>query len=279
MIEVAVIVRCVSLHELGLGRSVRGSDVVRFAVVVPGDDFDIVGLELQQLHPAVDVNVGVLRVQPVGIAGHALEEPRGYACHPDLAVGGGGVAKGFVDGSFFGGGEGRMHPSEGTCTAVGEGGLVCADLAEGSGEEGDGDFDFVDNVGLPVPAGRVDFEGAEEDVAGSVFSLRRAVGIEVCNVDDLAYIVHGGGVDCYEYFKPHLCGGIVEGVESSGEVGRLVCIVDGEGVEARVLGQVDVGGIVIVWGWELDHVVGKDHGGGRALGEMRMGVRVSVTET
>ena len=75
-------------------------------------------------------------------------------------------------------------------------------MTEGSREEGDGDFDVVDNVGLPVPAGRVDFEGAEEDVAGGVFSLRRAVGVKVGDVDDLGDIDHGGSVDGYEDLEP-----------------------------------------------------------------------------
>lgn len=202
MVEVAVVVGFVRLHEFGLGGAVRGADVVGFAKVVPGDDFDVVGLQLQQLHPAVNVDVGVLRVQPVGVAGQALEEPRGYARHPELAAGAARVGEGLVDGSFFGGGEGRMDPAEGACTAVGERGLDRTAFAESAGQEGDGDFDLVNDIGLPVPAGGVDFEGAEEDVTGGVFRLRRMVGVEVCNVDDLVYIVHGGGVDGQEDLEP-----------------------------------------------------------------------------
>ena len=124
VVEVAVIVGSARLHELGLGGDVCRADVVGLAVVVPGDDFDVVGLELQKLHPAVDVDVGVLRVQPVGVAGKALEEPRGYAGHPDLAGGVARVGEGLVDGSFLGGGKGRMDPGEGASAAVRERGLV-----------------------------------------------------------------------------------------------------------------------------------------------------------
>lgn len=156
-------------------------------------------------------------------------------------------------------------------------------MAEGPREEGDGHFDLVDNVGLPVPAGRVDFEGAQEDVARRVFSLRRAVGVEVGDVDNLVDIEHASSVDGNEDLESHLCGGIVKVVESGGEVGGIVRVVNGKGVEAGALGQADVAGIVIVRGWVLDHVVGEDHGSGRALGEGRMGVsvrmRMSVTET
>ena len=124
VVQVAVVVGFARLHQFRLGRGVRGADVVRFAPVVPGDHFDVVGLYLQQFHPAVDVDVRVLRVQPVGVAGKALEEPRGYARHPGLAIGVARVGVGLVDGSFFGGGERRMNPGEGTCTAVGDCGLV-----------------------------------------------------------------------------------------------------------------------------------------------------------
>ena len=44
MVEVAVVVGSVRLHELRLGRRVGGADVVGFAIVVPGDDFNVVGL-------------------------------------------------------------------------------------------------------------------------------------------------------------------------------------------------------------------------------------------
>lgn len=62
MIEVAVVVGFVWVHEFGLGGGVCGANVVGFAKVVPGDDFDVVGLEFQKLHPAVDVDVGILCV-------------------------------------------------------------------------------------------------------------------------------------------------------------------------------------------------------------------------
>lgn len=150
-------------------------------------------------------------------------------------------------------------------------------MAEGAREEGDGHFDLVDNVGLPVPAGRVDLEGAKEDVASRIFGLRRAVGVEVGDVDNLVDIVHAGSVDGNEDLESHLRGGFVKVVESDGEVGGIVRVVNGKGVQASALGQADVGGVVHVWGWKLDHVVGEDHGGGPALGEMRMGVGVSVS--
>lgn len=44
MVEIAVVVGCVSLHELRLRSGVCRADVVGFAVVVPGDDLDVVGL-------------------------------------------------------------------------------------------------------------------------------------------------------------------------------------------------------------------------------------------
>ena len=124
VVEVAVVVGSVGLHELGFGGGVGRADVMGFAVVVPGDDFDVIGLELQQVIPSVNIDVGVLRIQPVGVAGQALEEPWGDACHPDLAVGSASVGERFVDRGFFVGGEGRMDPSEGTCAAIGEGGFV-----------------------------------------------------------------------------------------------------------------------------------------------------------
>lgn len=120
VVEIAVVVGSVSLHELRLRRGVCRADIVGLAVVVPGDDLDVVGLELQELHPAVNVDVGVLRVKPIGITRESLEEPGGYAGHPDLAGGVAGVGEGFVDGSFLRGGEGRMDPSEGACATVGE---------------------------------------------------------------------------------------------------------------------------------------------------------------
>lgn len=95
-----------------------------------------------------------------------------------------------------------MDPGEGSCAAVGKRGLVCAVLAEGAGEEGDGDIDLVNDIGLPVPGWGIDFEGAEEDVAGCVFSLGRAVGVEICDIDDLGHVVHGGGVDGQEELEP-----------------------------------------------------------------------------
>ena len=59
-------------------------------------------------------------MQPIGIAGQALEEPRGYACHPNLVVGVAGISKGFIDGLFLVGGERGMDPGEGACAAVGQ---------------------------------------------------------------------------------------------------------------------------------------------------------------
>ena len=120
VVEIAVVGGRARFHQLREGGGVGGADVVRFAVVVPGDDFNVVGLQFQQVIPAVDVDVGVLRVEPVGVAGHALEEPGSYTGHPDFVVGGAGVAEGLVNGSFLRGGEGRMDPSEGARAAVGE---------------------------------------------------------------------------------------------------------------------------------------------------------------
>ena len=202
VVEVAVVVRFTRLQEFRLGRAVGRADVVGFAKVVPGYDFNVVRLQLQKVHPAVDVDVGVLCVQPVGVAGKTLEEPRGYACHPGLAIGVARVGEGLVHGSFFGGGEGGMDPGEGACATVGERGDFWAGFAERTGEEGDADFYVVNDVGLPVPGWRVDFEGAEEDVARCVFGLRRAVGVPICDVDDLSYVEHGGGVDGQEELEP-----------------------------------------------------------------------------
>ena len=125
VVEIAVVVGFGRLHEFRLGGGVCRTDVVGFAKVVPGDDLNVVGLELQKLHPTVDVDVGVLRVQPVGGVGETLEEPRGDAGHPGFAAAG--VARsgeGLVDCSFFCGGKGRMDPGEDTCATVGEGVLV-----------------------------------------------------------------------------------------------------------------------------------------------------------
>ena len=74
---------------------------------------------------------------------------------------------------------------------------------------------------------------------------------------------------------------MVEGVESIGELGYIVGVVDGKGVKAGVFCQGDVSGVVHVWGWVLDHVVGEDHGRGRPLGDMFVsaGVVVQVSET
>ena len=135
---------------------------------------------------------------------------------------------------------------------------------------------MIDDVGLPVPARRVDLERAEKDIAGCVFGLGRAFGVEVGDVDDFAYVVHGGGVDGYEELEAHLCGGAVEYIESMSETRVIVGVVDGEGVEARGLCHADIGGVVQILGRDLDQVVGEDHGGGRTLGQMRMVVRVKV---
>ena len=137
---------------------------------------------------------------------------------------------------------------------------------------------------MPVPAWRVDFEGAEENVAVGVFELGFMVGVKACDVDDLGYIVKGGGVNGQEELEAQVGGIVVKDVKVRGENGGIVGVVNGEGVEAGVLGQVDVGGIVWTRGLELDHVVGEYHGGGRStLGHLGVGmgvrVRVSVMKT
>ena len=174
-----------------------------------------------------------------------------------------------------------MDPSEHACATVGKRGFICAVLAKRAREEIDANsllLQRCNNIILPVPAWRVDFEGAEEDVAVGVFELSFMVGVKACDVDDLRYIEKGGGVNGQEELETQVGGIVVHDVKVRGENGSIVGVVNGKGVEAGILGQVDVGGIVWTRGLELDHVVGEYHGGGGStLGQVGVRVRMRVS--
>ena len=95
----------------GLG-GVGRAEVAAFAPVVPGDEFDVVGLELQQVLPARDEDGGVLGLRPVVAHVEALEEPGGYGRHPFFPRGGAFGGEEDVQGGFFGGGKVGVDPGE-----------------------------------------------------------------------------------------------------------------------------------------------------------------------
>lgn len=101
-----------------LSGMVRGANVRALAPVVPGNDLDEVGLQLEEVQPFLDEDPVVLLVGPVHVGAEALEEPGRDGGHPFLARGGAftGVAR--VEVRVVGGGKAGVDPGE---DAVSEG--------------------------------------------------------------------------------------------------------------------------------------------------------------
>ncbi len=123
---------------------------------------------------------------------------------------------------------------------------------------------------MPVPGWWVRLEGAEH---GLVVDDELAV-VKVVKVDQVDYHVRVGDaseVEVKEDLEVERCGLGVELGELAFHL-HPVCvpaaIVDGEGVDAGIFGELDIIGVVAVGGLLDYHVVGEDEGaGGASLAE------------
>ena len=235
------------------------SHVAAFAEVVPGDQLDEVGLKGQQVQPAVKPHGRVLRVQPVQVRIHALEEPRRDACHPGPAGDFTFVGEVPVDGCFLLGIGSRMDPGEvpraHVCGGDGLGGL--RDITRHEHYRG---INLIENILLPIERRRTGGEGAKEDFAIHP-ELSRMVGVGVGDVDHHMGITHDGGVVRHEELELLRCSVRVESVEEAGElhpVDAPAAIVDGEGIDAGSFGKGDVVGVAAIRGLKGDHIVCED---------------------
>ena len=103
VVEIAVIVWGGGLCDDGSWRGVGGADVGGFADVcyhgiiaaaedvcrvltIPGNNLDVIRLQLEEIHPPINPNCRILGVKPILVRRHALEEPRCNACHPRFAI-------------------------------------------------------------------------------------------------------------------------------------------------------------------------------------------------
>lgn len=93
-----------------------------------------------------------------------------------------------------------MDPSEGTEPLVKRLGIIRV-FREGAWKERHWHFNLIDNVRLPVPGGRTGLEGAEKDVAVRVLQLRRAISVEVCEIDDHGSVGYAGSVHAEEQLE------------------------------------------------------------------------------
>ena len=161
--EGAVVVEApVTAVVLVFGGRVGGPDVRGLAPVVPGDDLDEVGLQLEQVQPFVDPDAVVLLLAPVHVGVEALEEPGRDGRDPFLARRGALGRELGVDGGFFGCGQEGVDPGE---EAVGVGAGVAVGrfggCGHGAGDEERGGRKVGQDVGLPVPGWIAVLEGAE----------------------------------------------------------------------------------------------------------------------
>ncbi len=204
-------------------------------------------------------------MQPIHVGTHSLEEPRCHSCHPWCAIAVAHIGELCVNVALSRRVARWVDPSEGTETLVERLGIVCV-FREGAGKEGNGRFDVVDDIRLPVPGRRTCLEGAEEDVAVCVLQLGRAIGVEVGEVDDHGSVGNASRVHAEEQLEVQLFGGLVHDAEIVFEVGPgggPASVVDGKSVNAGGLGEHHVVGVIEVRGLEGDHEVGKDHRCGR----------------
>ena len=258
------------LHRLGnvfvLRERPKGGQVGTLAVIVPGDEFDEIRLELQQREPAVEPDAAVLRIEPVEGGGEPFEEPGGQTRHPGFVVPLGLVVdalvgEGFVDLAFLQDGRGRVQPGEDAGADV-SGGDVGGRGRDGAGHEHDGGADLVDHVGLPVEGRGARGEGGQEDLAVDP-ELGRVVGVSVGDVGHDVGVGQAGGVVGHEELE--VLGGRVgvellqPGLHLHGVV-LPAAVVDREGVDAGVLREADVVKVAVVGGLRHDHVVGEDQG-------------------
>ena len=156
-----------------------------------------------------------------------------------------------------------MHPGKRAKTVVCSG-CVLWIFGNCAWEEGDGNFDIVDDIRLPVPRRCIRLEGAEEDVTLVILHLCRASGVEVGEIDNHGCVRDAGGVHAEEELEAHFLGLLVESIEVRSEerpAGVGASIVNGESVDAGSTGEVNVVAIVEVGRLERDHVVGEDKGG------------------
>ena len=264
------VVEATILHCLGdvfvLGESAEGGEVGGLAVIVPGDEFDEIRLELEEREPAVEPDAAVLRIEPVEGGGEPFEEPGGQTRHPGFVVALGLVVlalvrEGGVDLAFLEDGRGRVQPGEDPRADVG-GGDVWGRGGNGAGHEHNRGADLVDHVGLPVEGRGSRGEGGQEDLAVDP-ELGRVVHVGVGDVGHDVRVGQAGGVVGHEELEVFGGGVRVEllqpGLHLHGVVLRAA-VVDREGVDASILRKGNVVEVAIVGGLCHDHVVCEDEG-------------------
>ena len=228
---------------------------------IPRDDLNVVGLQLEQVHPSINPHVRVLSMQPIHAGAQTLEEPRRYSSHPWGAVAIAHVMELCVDSSLTGCVAGRVNPSEGTEALVRRHGVLCI-LREGAGQERDRDLDVIDDISLPVPRWRAGLKRAQEDIAIRVLCLSGTTSVEVGQIDNHGRIGNASGVHAEEELEAEVFGSGVHYVEIVLEVrpgGSPATVVDSEGVNTGILGKHHVGGVIEISRLVGDHVVGEDH--------------------
>lgn len=161
--EGAVVVEApVAAVVLVFGGRVGGADVGGLAPVVPGDDFDEVRLQFEEVEPFVDPDAVVLLVAPVHVRVEAFEEPGCDGGDPFFVCGRAVGCELIIDVGFFGCGKECVDPGE---EAVGVGaGFVEGRFGlsgHGAGDEEGGGRKVGEDVGLPVPGWIGVLEGAE----------------------------------------------------------------------------------------------------------------------
>ena len=263
MVVIAPVIGGVGVRGGRVGRA----DVRSLAPVVPGDDLDEVGLQLEQVQPFVDPDPVVLVLAPVHVGVEALEEPGRDGGDPFLVRCGTVGCELGVDVGFLGCGEVWVDPGEeavgvSAASAVGRFG----GRGHGTGDEKWGRRKVGEDVGVPVP-GRIGvLEGAEHGL--SVDHKLGGVGGEgVVQVDDQAAGGDAGEIDADEDFEVQGRGLGVEFGEVARklvEVGVPAAIVECECVDAGPFSKLDVIGIIAVRGHSDKHVMSENKRPGRA---------------
>ena len=132
-------------------------------------------------------------------------------------------------------------------------------------EEENGLSDLVDDISLPIPCWRVDREGAEHDFA---VDLELGIPSGKCfgYISGDSFIGDRSGVNRYEELEIQSLGLRVELRKPTlGQRPVRPLEIDSKSVDTSCFCEIDVVGVVIVWGLEDQHVVRKDHRSGGAL--------------
>ena len=121
---------------------------------------------------------------------------------------------------------------------------------------------MIDDVRLPIPWGRASLKGAQEDITIMVLRLSRTTSIEVRQVHDHGRIGNASGVHAKEELEAEVFSSGVHDIEVVLEIrpgGSPATVVDSESVDAGVLREDHVSGVIEIGRLIGDHVVGEDH--------------------